>query len=65
MASLVFGLMHMAQGALAIVAVDVLLVMVDSVFFGIIFARSGNVIVSTIAHFLANSCAVFFLTVLR
>lgn len=52
--SIVFGVAHWAKGDPAIVAADVLLVMVDSVLYGIIFARSKNVYVSWAAHLLAD-----------
>jgi len=52
--SVVFGITHWAAGAPLILLVDVLLVIVDSVFYGIIFARTRNVFVSWIAHCLAD-----------
>jgi len=42
-ASVVFGIGHWAKGVPVIVMIDVLLVIVDSVLYGIIFARSKNV----------------------
>jgi membrane protease YdiL (CAAX protease family) len=62
--SVVFGIGHWARGDPVIVMIDVLLVIVDSVFYGIIFARSKNVYVSWVAHFLANLFALGFVLVL-
>lgn len=55
--SVVFGIGHWAKGDPVIVMIDVILVIVDSVFYGIIFARSKNVFVTWITHFLANLVA--------
>ncbi len=58
--SVVFGIGHWASGDPLIVALDVLLVVVDSVFYGLIFARSKNIYVAWLAHCLANLFAVGF-----
>jgi len=55
--SVVFGIGHWAKGDPVIVMIDVMLVIVDSIFYGIIFARSKNVFVAWITHFLANLVA--------
>jgi uncharacterized protein len=62
--SLVFALMHYAPGPFNIVVVDLSLVAVDSVIYGIIFARSNNVFVAWTAHFLADLCGMAFLLML-
>ena len=62
--SIIFGIGHWAQGDPMIVAIDILLVIVDSIFYGIIFKRSKNVYISWIAHFLANLFAVNFFLLL-
>ncbi len=62
--SVVFGIGHWAKGDPVIVMIDILLVIVDSVFYGIIFARSKNVYVAWIAHFLANLFAIGFFLLL-
>jgi membrane protease YdiL (CAAX protease family) len=54
LSSLVFALMHYAPGPALIVFVDLALVVVDSLIYGIIFARSNNVFVAWAAHFLAD-----------
>jgi uncharacterized protein len=59
-ASVVFGIAHWTRSAPAIVVMDVLLVILDSLFYGFIFARSKNVYVSWIAHFLADLFALGF-----
>ena len=61
--SLVFALMHYAPGPFLIVFVDLALVVVDSLIYGIIFARSNNVFVSWAAHFLADVCGMAFLLI--
>ncbi len=62
--SIPFALLHWSAGALAIVAVDVGLVALDSVLYGLIYDRGHNVVVSWIAHCLADLAAVVLLLVL-
>jgi membrane protease YdiL (CAAX protease family) len=62
--SVVFGITHWVRGDPVIVLIDVLLVILDSVFYGVIFARSRNVYVSWIAHFLADLFAIGFILLL-
>jgi len=54
LSSLVFGFAHWSQGNLALAAVDVGLVVVDSILYGLIFARSHNLYVAWLAHLLAD-----------
>jgi uncharacterized protein len=63
LASIVFAGLHYTAGAPVVVVMDLLSVFVDSLLFGVIFKRSNNVILSTIAHFLGNSFGVFALIV--
>lgn len=58
--SVFFGIGHWAKGDPTLVMVDVLLVIIDSIIYGIIFARSKNIFVVWIAHFLANLFAIGF-----
>jgi CAAX protease family protein len=60
-ASLVFGLSHYSPGPFAIVALDITSIVFDSVLFGIIYARSNNVIVSWAAHLLGDILGLIFL----
>ncbi|MCB8983342.1 MAG: CPBP family intramembrane metalloprotease [Ardenticatenaceae bacterium] len=64
LSSLTFALMHYASGPALIVFTDLALIFVDSVVYGIIFARSNNVFASWIAHFLADVFGIIFLLVL-
>ncbi len=61
LSSVVFGLMHFAAGPALIVFVDIALVVLDSIIYGIIYARSNNVFVSWIAHFMADVVAIILL----
>jgi membrane protease YdiL (CAAX protease family) len=62
--SVVFGIAHWTEGDLVIVTTDVLLVIVDSVFLGIIFTRCKNVYVAWIAHFLGDLFGLVFFIIL-
>jgi membrane protease YdiL (CAAX protease family) len=53
-ASILFGFAHYASGSFWIVFLDVGMIIVDSVLFGIIFKRSGNLVVTWLAHFIGN-----------
>ena len=52
--SIVFSLSHLTMGALLVVAVDLLFVFFDSVVYGLIFARSHNVLLAWLAHLSAD-----------
>lgn len=60
-AALVFGLMHVSDGAPFVVALDVALIIFDGILYGIIFARGKNILVAWLAHFLADVTAVLLL----
>jgi uncharacterized protein len=55
--SVVFGISHWAGGNPLIVLLDILLVILDGILYGVIFARCRNVYVAWMAHFLADLCA--------
>lgn len=52
--SVLFGLAHYASGPALIVAVDVGLIMVDSILYGTMFARRNNLWVVWLAHFIGD-----------
>lgn len=58
--SVLFGIGHWAEGDPIILMIDILLVIVDSIFYGIIFERSKNLFISWTTHFLANLLAIVF-----
>ena len=60
-ASLVFGISHYSPGPFAIVAVDISSIVFDSILFGIIYARSNNIIVSWAAHLLGDILGLVFI----
>ena len=60
-ASLVFGISHYSPGQFVIVAVDISSIVFDSILFGIIYARSNNLIVSWAAHLLGDILGLAFL----
>jgi len=60
--SLVFGLFHYSSGNTIIVIFDILSVTLDSLFYGIIFARTKNIYVSWFAHFIADFVGLALIT---
>lgn len=53
-ASILFGLAHLAPGAGLVVFVDVSLIVVDSILYGTMFARRNNLWVVWLAHLLGD-----------
>jgi len=53
-ASLLFGLAHFAPGPAIIVVVDIGLIVIDSILYGMIFARRNNLWVVWLAHLLGD-----------
>jgi len=52
--ALVFAAMHWAPGKAEVVFTDLVFVAIDAVIYGAIFARSKNIFVAWLAHFLAD-----------
>jgi len=59
--SVVFALMHYSPGPLGVVVVDLGLIVIDSILYGAIFARSKNIFVAWIAHALADIVGVWLM----
>ncbi len=49
-----FSLCHLNSGSIIVVGYDLLFVFINAIFYGIIFKRTDNACISTIAHFIAN-----------
>jgi membrane protease YdiL (CAAX protease family) len=61
LASFLFGISHFAAGALFIVVIDIAAIFIDSILYGIIYARSKNLIVVWAAHLLGDILGLIFL----
>ena len=59
--SAVFAAGHYYPGDIAVVAFDLLFIFIDSLIFSAIYRKTGNCVVSAIAHFLANSVGLILL----
>ena len=53
--SLVFALAHFAQGTTVIVIYDLIGIFIDALIYATIYRKTGNCLISTIAHFLCNA----------
>lgn len=53
-ASLIFGISHYSPGQFTVVVLDISSIVFDSILFGVIYARSNNLIVAWAAHFLGD-----------
>ncbi|GIL15580.1 MAG: hypothetical protein BroJett039_07530 [Chloroflexota bacterium] len=60
-AALLFSAMHIASGAPFVVALDVGLVFLDGILYGIIFARGKNLFAAWLAHFAADVTGILLL----
>lgn len=49
-----FSLCHLNSGSIIVVIYDLLFVFINAIFYGIVFKRTDNACISTIAHFIAN-----------
>lgn len=59
-----FSLCHLNSGSIIVVIYDLLFVFINAIFYGIVFKRTDNACISTIAHFIANlfgTVAIMFL----
>lgn len=59
-----FAIVHFSRGTPAIVAFDLGSVFIDGVLFGIIYARSSNITITWLAHFIGNTLGLFALLML-
>ncbi len=62
--SALFSLCHYTEGSLIIVLYDLLFIFINAIFYGIVFKKTDNAYISTIAHFIANlfgTVAIMFL----
>lgn len=53
--SLTFAAGHIAAGNIGLVLYDVAAVFIDSLIFSVVYRRSGNCVISTLSHIIANS----------
>ncbi len=52
--SILFGFAHFASGPFWVVFLDVGMIIVDSILYGVIYKRSGNIVVTWLAHLIGN-----------
>ncbi len=55
--SAVFAAGHIAAGNIGIIIYDVATVFIDSLIFSVVYRKSGNCVISTLSHILANTVA--------
>ncbi len=59
--SLLFGLSHYSPGPAGIVALDIATIFIDSLFYGILYARRKNILIAWAAHLLGDILGMLFL----
>ena len=60
-ASIIFAIAHFSPGAFLIVATDLITIFVDSILYGIIYARGNNLVLVWVAHFLGDVLGMIFI----
>lgn len=63
--AMLFSLCHFTIGSMVVVLYDLLFIVINAIFYGIIYKRSNSIIVSTISHFLANLVGIFGLLLIK
>lgn len=62
--SALFSLCHFSEGSFIVVLYDLLFILINAIFYGIVFKKTDNAYISAIAHFIANlfgTVAIMFL----
>lgn len=62
--SFLFAVGHLSIGPAGVVVYDIGFVFVDSVLYGVLFLKTKNIYITTIAHFLANAAGIYFFALL-
>lgn len=52
--SLLFAFMHYSDGSIAVVALDILGIFIDSILYGVIFTKTKNIFTSWVTHYLSD-----------
>ena len=60
-----FSICHFSTGSASVVLYDLLFIIINAVFYGIIYKKTNNILVCTLSHFLANLYGVFGLFLMR
>jgi membrane protease YdiL (CAAX protease family) len=60
-ASILFGFAHFDSGPFWIVFLDVGMIIVDSILYGMIYKRSGNIVVTWLSHLIGNTLGLIVL----
>lgn len=62
--AVLFSLCHLNTGSIIVLLYDLLFIFINAIFYGMVFKRTDNACISTIAHFIANllgTVAIMFL----
>ncbi|QUW22591.1 CPBP family intramembrane metalloprotease [Sporosarcina sp. Marseille-Q4063] len=62
--SFLFAVGHLSIGPVGVVMYDVSFVFVDSILYGVLFLKTKNIYLTTIAHFLANLVGIYIFVLL-
>ena len=62
--AVLFSLCHLASGNTIVVLYDLLFIVINAVFYGLVYKRTNNILISTLSHFLANLLGVLALLVI-
>lgn len=52
--AILFSICHFSMGSIVVILYDLIFIVINAVFYGLVYKRTNNIIVSTIAHFISN-----------
>ena len=62
--SLLFAVAHLSTGPAGVVMYDIGFVFIDSILYGVLFLKTRNVYITTLAHFLANVIGIYIFVIM-
>jgi len=57
--SFLFAIAHLSAGPVDVVIYDIGFILIDSILYGVLFLKTKNIYITTIAHFLANVVGIY------
>ena len=62
--SFLFAVAHLSAGTAGVVMYDISFVFIDSLLYGVLFLKTRNVYITTLAHFLANVVGIYIFVIM-
>ena len=62
--SFLFAVAHLSAGPAGVVMYDISFIFIDSILYGVLFLKTKNVYITTLAHFLANVVGIYIFLIM-